>query len=137
MKRNATGAEPVGNFADVLFAVRVIQVLPRAENLDGLRAAAYQLVEQARMQPLSNVDIGGNRLQHRQNSIVCGLLRLAQRAGASQMTQDYAARVFRLRTPAGFLAGFAFAATISYDFEMTSRSSESFSASGPASVTHL
>ena len=69
MQRNAAGSEPVGNFAHMLLAVGVIQMLARAKNLDGLRAAAHQFVQQARMQPLFHVNVSGDCLQHKYRSV--------------------------------------------------------------------
>ena len=45
MQRNAAGAEPIRNFTDMLPAVGVVNMLPRREDFDGLRAAANQPVQ--------------------------------------------------------------------------------------------
>ena len=42
---NAGRSEPVGDFADVLLAVGVIEVLARGKDFDGLRAGADKFVE--------------------------------------------------------------------------------------------
>ena len=64
MQRHAAGAEPIGEFADMLFAVGVIHVLPRAEYFNRLRSPADQFIEQAGMQPLFHVHISRDCLQH-------------------------------------------------------------------------
>src|SRR6266496_744679 len=58
IKWNPAGPKPLGNLADVLLAICVIEVLARPENLDCLRTTTDQLVQQARMEPLFDVDIG-------------------------------------------------------------------------------
>ena len=56
MKRDAAGTEPVGNFAHMLLAVGIVDVLARSKDLDRLRAAAHQPIQQAGMQPLFDVN---------------------------------------------------------------------------------
>ena len=64
VQRNAAGVEPVGNFAHVLLAVGIVEMLARGKNFDGLRAAAHQSVQQAGVQPLFHVNVGGNCFLH-------------------------------------------------------------------------
>ena len=60
VQRDAAGPEPVGDLADVLLAVGVVEMLAGGENLDRLRAAAHQAVQQAGMQALFDVHVGGH-----------------------------------------------------------------------------
>ena len=55
MKRDAAGTEPVGNFAYMLLAVGIVDVLASSKNFNRLRSAAHQSVEQPWMQPLFDV----------------------------------------------------------------------------------
>jgi hypothetical protein len=64
LERNAGGAEPFGDFADVLLAVGVIEVLARGEDFDGLGSGFDEIVEQARMQPFLYIDVRRYRPQH-------------------------------------------------------------------------
>ena len=64
MQRDAAGFEPVRDFTDMLLAVGVVDVLARAEDLNGLGPAAYQLIEQAGMQPLLDENVSGNCSLH-------------------------------------------------------------------------
>jgi len=47
VQRNAARMEPFRDFAHVLLAISVVEVLARRENLDGLRSRANEFVEQA------------------------------------------------------------------------------------------
>src|SRR5579864_1706940 len=64
MQWNTAGAEPIGDFANVLFAVGVVQVLPRPENLNRLGPTLDQFIQQAGMQPLFYIHVCRDRLQH-------------------------------------------------------------------------
>ena len=64
IQRNAGGFEPVGNFANVLFAVGIVEVLPSGENLDRLGSCLDKFIEQARMKPFLHVDVCRYRPQH-------------------------------------------------------------------------
>src|SRR5450432_4451978 len=55
---NASGFEPVGNFADVLLAVGVVEMLARGKNLNQLGSRLDQLIEQARMEPFFYINVG-------------------------------------------------------------------------------
>ena len=58
MERHAAGTEPIGNFTDVLFPVRIIKMLARGEDFNGLRTPADEAIEQAGMKTLFYVDVG-------------------------------------------------------------------------------
>ena len=45
MERHAAGTEPIGNFTDVLFPVRIIKMLARGEDFNGLCAPADEAIE--------------------------------------------------------------------------------------------
>ncbi len=64
IERYPAAAEPVSNFFHVRFAIGVVKVLPRRENLDRLHSAASQPIQNPRMQPLFREQICGNRFQH-------------------------------------------------------------------------
>ena len=64
IERNAGGAEPVGNFADVLLAIGVVEVLAGSKDFDGLGSGLDELVEQARMEPFFYIDVRRDRLEH-------------------------------------------------------------------------
>jgi hypothetical protein len=64
IQRNAGGLEPVGNFADMLLAVGVVEVLAGGEDFDRLGSRFDQLVEQARMEPFLYIDVCRYRPQH-------------------------------------------------------------------------
>ncbi len=64
MQWNPAGAEPVRDFADMLLAVGIVKVLPRAKDFYGLGTAADELIQQAGMQPFFNKNISRNRSQH-------------------------------------------------------------------------
>ncbi len=51
MERHAAGTEPIGNFTDVLFPVRIIKMLARGEDFNGLRAPADEAIEQSPDKP--------------------------------------------------------------------------------------
>ena len=58
IERDAAALEPLGDFLYVRLAVRVVDMLARSENLDGLHACPNQAVKNARMQPLFHEQIG-------------------------------------------------------------------------------
>ena len=58
VQRNACGFEPVRDFANVLLAVGVVEMLARGKNLDRLGSRFHQLIEQAGMQPFLHIDVG-------------------------------------------------------------------------------
>src|SRR4029077_5521039 len=64
IERNAGGAEPVGNFADMLLPIGVVKVLARGEDFDRLGSGLDELVEQARMEPFLYIDVCRYRPQH-------------------------------------------------------------------------
>ena len=61
---NAGGAEPVGNFADMLLAIGVIEVLAGGEDFDRLGSPLDQLVKQARMESFLYIDVCRYSPQH-------------------------------------------------------------------------
>ena len=61
---NAGGAEPVGNFADMLLAIGVVEVLAGGEDFDRLGSRLDELVEQARMEPFLHIDVCRYRPLH-------------------------------------------------------------------------
>ena len=61
---NAGGAEPVGNFTDMLLAVGVVEVLAGGEDFDGLGSRLDQFVEQARMEAFFDIDVRRDSLLH-------------------------------------------------------------------------
>jgi hypothetical protein len=58
------GSKPIGDLAHMLLSVGVIEVLSRSKNLDCLRSASRQSIQQAGMQPLLHVNIRRHRIQH-------------------------------------------------------------------------
>jgi hypothetical protein len=64
IQRNAGGLEPVGNFADVLLAIGVVEMLAGGEDFDRLRSRLDEFVEQARMEPFLHIDVCRYRPQH-------------------------------------------------------------------------
>jgi hypothetical protein len=49
MQSHGVVFKPVGDFADMLFAIGIIQVLARGKNFDGLGPAANKAIQQAGM----------------------------------------------------------------------------------------
>src|SRR5260370_26793792 len=64
MEREAGGADPVANFADMLLAIGVVEVLACGEDFDRLGSRLDELVEQARMEPFLYIDVCRYRPQH-------------------------------------------------------------------------
>src|SRR6266704_659683 len=64
MERHAAGTEPIGNFTDVLFPVRIIKMLARGEDFNGLRAPADEAIEQPGMKTLFEINVRRNCVQH-------------------------------------------------------------------------
>ena len=64
IQRNAGGAEPVGDFANMLLAIGVVEVLAGGEDFDRLGSGLDEFVEQARMEPLFYIDVCRYRPQH-------------------------------------------------------------------------
>src|SRR6185369_3241469 len=64
MKRDGRGTEPVSNFAYMLLAVRVIDVLASSADFNRLRSGAHQSVEQPWMETLFDVQQGRNCFLH-------------------------------------------------------------------------
>ena len=44
VQRNASGLEPVGDFADMLLAIAVVEMLARGEDFDGLCSSFNEFV---------------------------------------------------------------------------------------------
>src|SRR5208282_1829967 len=61
---NAGGAEPIGDFAHMLLAVGVVEMLAGSEDFDRLGPGLDELVEQARMEPFLYVDVCRYGPQH-------------------------------------------------------------------------
>ncbi len=57
MERHPAGTEPIGNFTDVLFPVRIIKMLARGEDFNGLRAPADEAIEQPGMKTLFEINV--------------------------------------------------------------------------------
>ena len=64
IQRNARGLEPLCNFADMLLAIRIVEVLAGGEDFDRLRSRLDQLIEQSRMEPFLHIDVCRYRPQH-------------------------------------------------------------------------
>ena len=61
---NTAAFEPVGNFAHVLLAVRVVHMLAGGENFDGLGSGTVQSIEDSRVQALFYMNESGNGFLH-------------------------------------------------------------------------
>jgi hypothetical protein len=64
MEGNSAGAEPFRDLFHMLLAVGVIEVLAGGEDFDRLCPAPHQTIQQARMEPLLDVHVGGHGFQH-------------------------------------------------------------------------
>ena len=143
MQRNAAGAEPIRDFADMLFAIGVVNVLTRAKNLDGLGSAADQFIEQARVKPLFDQDISGNRSQHislsGRSPQILENIQTDEASVVRARESNHECRGLRF----GFIlrvlerGSFAFSATIAYDFLTQVSISELGRTSKLSSITHL
>ncbi len=58
IQRNATPTKPLGDLFHVSLAIGIVEMLTRCENLDRLHSAASQPIQDSRMQPLLDVQIG-------------------------------------------------------------------------------
>jgi len=61
--RDLTGGEPCGDFVDML-AAGVVEVLPRGEDFDRLRAAAGSELKETRVEALLEKQVGREAWQH-------------------------------------------------------------------------
>src|SRR5438270_4660212 len=64
MERHAASTKPIGNFTDVLFPVRIIKMLARGEDFNGLRTPADEAIGQAGMKTVFEINVRRNCVQH-------------------------------------------------------------------------